>query len=264
MTIEYCKNSTLREVYAAVAGLPAVVVPSEFGLLQTRFAREWPQHQFSTIRALLPTTASAPASVDQEVPPLWGGQIAWDEGKWVGRWGHRLVALHRLVQDGEQYRTYAATMRPTLARWLALAREAYDFAGVDFGVASVTFGYVNAFDLDPADGDLSEWFRFNFAIDAAGVQDGLSELAVGARIPRPDQQARAQVNLSAQQADGTVRVSVHSVVERDVPDGTTFRQGEALLAEVDAAKSLAKDTFFSFVTDRTLELMGATDVEPEA
>ena len=55
-----------------------------------------------------------------------------------------------------------------------------------------------------------------------------------------------------------------AVVERDLPDGALFSAADALLAEIGHAKVLAKETFFSFVTQRTLDFMGATDAEPEA
>ena len=54
------------------------------------------------------------------------------------------------------------------------------------------------------------------------------------------------MHLSAQQADGRIRVAVHSVAERDVPDGTVYSEGEALLAQFDVAKALAKETFVAF------------------
>lgn len=265
MNITYCTRSTLRETYAAVSGLPGPYTPGEFDILHTRFSREWPDHQIATLRALIPAPTTL-TSLDPtaELPPQWLGQMAWGGGQWIGRWGHRLVALHRVVLEGDRYQTFSRTMRPTLDAWLLAAREAYAFARLDPPVARVTFGYVNAFDLTPDASDLSEWFRFNFTIDAAGVQDGVSEIAIGARIPRPEQRARASVNLSAQQSDDAIRVSVHTVVERDVPDGTPFSAGDTLLAEIEHAKVIAKETFFSFVTDRTLERMGATDAEPEA
>jgi hypothetical protein len=264
MNVAYCTRSTLRETYAAVIGLPAPVTPSEFGSLRTRFEREWPEHQFSSLQMLLPPAPPPALDLEQEVPPFWFGQLAKNHGRWVGRWGHRTIGLHRVIAEGEQYRTFSHTMRPTLESWLQAAREAYAFAAVDPPVATVVFGYVNAFDLTPGDGDLSEWFRFNFAIDAAGTNAGLSEIAVGARIPRPEHRARANVSLTAQQAEDLVRVSVHTLVERDLPDGTLFSAAGVLLDEIEHAKVLAKDTFFSFATNRTLEYMGATDAEPEA
>lgn len=264
MNVAYCTRSTLRETYAAVVGLPAPVTPSEFGSLRTRFEREWPEHQFSSLQMLLPPAPPPALDPEQEVPPFWFGQLARSGGRWLGRWGHRTIGLHRVIAEGEQYETFSQTMRPTLKTWLQAAREAYAFAAVDPPVATVVFGYVNAFDLTPGDGDLSEWFRFNFAIDAAGTDTGLSEIAVGARIPRPEHRARANVSLTAQQTDELIRVSVHTVVERDLPDGALFSVADALLAEIGHAKVLAKETFFSFVTQRTLDFMGATDAEPEA
>lgn len=263
MNVTYCKHSTLREAYSAIVGLPAPVAPSEFASLRTRFEREWPEHQFSSLQVLLPPNPPVVNDPERDVPPFWLGQMAWGGSKWITRWGHRTTGLHRVVVEGERYHTFSRTMRPTLERWLDVAREAYTFSGVDPIVATVVFGYINAIDLDVGV-DLSEWFRFNFALDAAGAQDGLSEFAIAARIPRPEHQARATISLSAQQADGTIRVTLHTVVERDVPDGTRYSAGDALLAEIEHAKVIAKETFFSFATDRTLEQMGATDVEPEA
>lgn len=264
MNVAYCTRSTLREAYAAVIGLPAPVTASEFGTLRTRFEREWPDHQFSSLRMLLPSEPPPSIDADQDIPPFWFGQLARHDGRWLGRWGHRTVGLHRVIADGEQYHTFSNTMLPTLESWLRAAREAYAFAAVDPPVATVLFGYVNAFDLAPGAGDLSEWFRFNFAIDAAGTDDGLSEIAVGARISRPEHRARVTVRLTAQQSDEAIRVSVHTVVERDLPDGMAFSAQDALLEEIGRAKVLGKETFFSFVTDRTLTLMGATDAEPSA
>jgi hypothetical protein len=264
MTVAYCTHSTLRETYAAVVGLPAPVAASEFGSLRTRFERAWPAHQFSSLQMLLPPAPPPALDLHQDVPPFWFGQLAKSGGQWLGRWGHRTIGLHRVIAEGEQYHTFTQTMLPTLESWLQAAREAYAFAAVDPPVATVVFGYVNAFDLKPGDGDLSEWFRFNFAIDAAGTEAGLSEIAVGARIPRPEHRARAQVNLTAQQADDRIRVSVHTVVERDLTDGALLSAAAPLLAEIKAAKVLAKETFFSFVTQRTLDFMGATDAQPEA
>lgn len=263
MNIAYCTNSTLRETYAAVVGLPAPVAMNEFGALRTRFEREWPEHQFSSLQMLVPS--SSPPALDpmQEVPPFWYGQLAKGGGRWLGRWGHRTVGLHCVVAEGEQYRTFSQTMLPTLRNWLQAAREAYAFAAVDPPVATVVFGYVNAFDLSPGDGDLSEWFRFNIAIDAVGTAAGLSEIAIGARIPRPEHRARAHISLTAQQTDARIRVSVHTAVERDLADGVLFSAADVSLAGIETAKAVAKETFFSFVTQRTLDFMGATDVEPE-
>lgn len=265
MNVTYCKNSTLREVHAAIVGLPDVMSPDEFSALRTRISREWPTHEFSSLRALLPSESPIGFDPNEVAPPTWFGQVAWDERRWVGRWGHRVVDLHRIVPEGESYQTFVQTMQPTLERWLLVAGEAYQFVGVDPPVATVAFGYLNAFTLEPDAGDLSEWFRFNFAVEAAGVEAGLSELAVAARIPRPEQAARASIHLSARRDDALTRVTVHTMVDKDVPQGISFSRPEGLLAEIQHAKDLAKETFFSFVTERALTHMGATDaVEREA
>jgi hypothetical protein len=264
MNVAYCTHSTLRESYAAVVGLPGPVTASEFGSLRTRFERAWPEHQFSSLQTLQPPAPQPALDPQQEVAPFWFGQLTKSGGQWLGRWGHRTIGLHRVIAEGEQYHTFTQTMLPTLEAWLRAAGEAYAFAAVDPPVASVVYGYVNALDLPPGDGELSEWFRFNFAINAAGTDAGLSEIAVGARIPRPEHRSRAHVRLTAQQADGRIRVSVHTVVERDLPDGAVFSAVDTLLAEIEQAKVLAKETFFSFVTQRTLDFMGATDAQSEA
>lgn len=265
MNVNYCTNSTLREVWAAVIGLPDVVTPDEFGAIRARITREWPVHEFVSREVLLPP--EPPPSLlgpEAAIPPVWWGQVRWEERRWLGRWGHRVAGLHRVLASGERYRTFASTMRPMLEQWLLVAREAYTFLGIDPPVGTVVFGYVNAFDLPSDGGDLSEWFRFNFAIEAAGSGVGLSEFEVAARIPRPDLRARASLHLRAREDEATTRVTVRTIVERDVQEGARFGNGELLLGEIGEAKILAKDTFFSFVTDRTLELMGATDAEPEA
>jgi hypothetical protein len=264
MNVAHCKNSTLREVYVALSGLPGPVTLSEFSTLRTRFEREWPEHQFSSPQDLLPAEPNAPPDADLELSPQWFGQLAWGSGRWIGRWGHRTLALHRVLVEDERYRTFSEDVLPTLHRWLTLGREAYAFAGLDPAVTTAHFGYVNGFTLPPDASDLSEWFRFNFAIEAAGAAKGLAEVSVGVAFPRPELQARVSIQLSAQQDDGTTRVVVHTVVERDVDYGARFQRGEDLLEEVDRARLLAKETFFSFVTDRALTFMEATDVEFEA
>lgn len=265
MNVTYCKNSTLREAYAAVIGLPAPLNPAEHTTLRTRFAREWPDHEVSSYLLQQTPSPAVPSDPQAPIPPAWHSQITWGQRQWVGRWGHRTSGLHRVVLDGEQYLTFDRTMRPTLSRWLAATHEAYDFVGVNPPVASVVSGYVNALHLHPGDGDLSEWFRFNFAIEAAGADAGLSELSLGARIPRPESRARASIRLSAQQDEADIRVTVHTFVEREVPEGLQFSQTDALLDELHHARVIAKETFFSFVTDRTLNHLGAMDAaQPEA
>lgn len=261
MTIAYCKNSNLCEVFAAFVGMPGPVNPDEVSTLRTRILREWPDLELS-VRSMLFAADWAPVpEADQAVAPAWVAQATWEGRRWLGRWGHHLAALHRQVPEGDQYTTFDATMQPTLLRWLAAAREAYAFMGRPQPVATVQFGYVNRFLLDTGADDLSEWFRFNFAIEATGVGGGLNELVVGAGFSRAEHRARVSIGLRARQGpEGTVAL-VQTQVERDVPEGSTFQDSEALLAEVLAAKALAKESFFSFVTERALEYIGATPSE---
>ena len=258
MTVNYCTRSTLREAYAAVVGLPAPISADEVPLLRSRFGRVWPSHEFSSRETLLPPEP-AQADPDAVLSPTWFAQLTWDDRRWTGRWGHRVLGLHRSVPDGERYETYGETFLPTLRTWLEAAREAYDFAAMAPPAATAVFGYINAFTLDPGAGDLSEWFKFNFNIDAEGADKGLDEITIGARIRRPEMQARARIQLTAHQNDGETRVMVYTVAECDLPAGSTFTRTDPLLSEVGRAKVLARDTFFSFVTDKTLNQMGATD-----
>lgn len=261
MNVTYCKKSTLREVYAAVVGLPEIFKKDEFDALKIRIQREWPTHELSARPALLTLGAADEATPR---PPDWFAQVCWDDRRWFGRWGHRFLGLHRMVVDGERYQTFQETMRPTLGKWLRIAQNAYDYVDVNPPAASVVFGYVNNFVFTSEEADLSDWFRFNFAIDVAGASRGLSEFSVSARIPRPDQHARAAVHLRAQQGAGDLQVTVHTTVESDLPEGMTFKQTDALLDEINRVKILAKETFFSFVTDRTLIRMEATDAQRQA
>ncbi len=257
MTIARCTHTNLREVFAAVHGLPAPVQMDEFNTLHTRFARAWPVHEFASRRALLPEPVPL-ASADLAVGPTWIGQLAW-ERRWVGRWGHRLLALHRTGLDAEAYGTYDETFAPTLAEWLGLAQEAYAFAQIDPSAAAVTFGYVNSFALDADAPDLSQWFKLNLKLDAIGADSGLDEITIGTTIRRPELRARVRLHLAANEVDGVTHVGVHTIAECDLSEGSRFSDTVSLLAEIRRAKVLAKDTFFSFLTERAMIHMGATD-----
>jgi hypothetical protein len=258
MTVHYCTRSTLREAYAAVVGLPAPHEPAEFSSLHTRLGREWPASEFSSVQALFPAEPQV-QDASAVVPPGWFAQLTWDERRWTGRWGHRVLGLHRVVSDGERYETTAVTFLPTLGRWLAAAKQAYAFAAIDPPAAGVVFGYINTFSLGVEAGDLSEWFKFNFKIQASGADGGLDEITVAANIPRRDLGARVRIQVTAREGDAGTQVTVHTVAQVDLPDGATFSQDDALLEAIERARALSKDTFFSFVTERTMKLMGATD-----
>lgn len=256
MPIEYCSSSTLKEVYTAVVGLPDAPDPLEAAILRRQFQRTWSPHTLAANQVLVQGPATEGDGL-AEVPPRWFEQLTWENGAWTGRWGHRTLGLHRLITKGK-YETFSSTMKPTLLEWLEAGERAYDFLGQAPPVASVVFGYVNVFELELDDGDLSDWFRFNFAVDITGAETGLVELAVGAKVARPDKAARAAINLVAKQQDHHVEVVVHTFAERDATDGTTFAEQNQLLDEIEQAKTVAKDTFFSFTTEQTLELMGAS------
>jgi hypothetical protein len=262
MTIDHCERSTLLEAWAGVVGLPGPLSLGSAQAVSTLARRRFDDLEMETIGQLLPAHASVLATpASDATPPVWFHQASWGGHRWAGRWGHRVLSLHRLISQDERYETFTQTMLPTLVQWFDLGREAFEFAGDISTVATVIFGTTNRFTFAPEDGDLSEWFRFNYGLDAAGIDRGLERLDLGARIARPDLSSRASIRLEAEAADPDgVDVLVHTVVERDLPAEVSFSQTERLLAEIDVARMVASETFFSFVTDRTLERMGAVHV----
>jgi hypothetical protein len=75
VNVTYCKNSTLREAYAAVIGLPAPLNPAEHTTLRTRFVREWPDHEVSSYLLQQTPSPAVPSDPQAPLPPAW--EIRW-------------------------------------------------------------------------------------------------------------------------------------------------------------------------------------------
>jgi hypothetical protein len=244
-----------------VFGLPGALDPQEAATLHTQARNSFPGLEVDPVGQMLPQHAVQLATQHTgSIPPVWFLQARWADRGWVARWGHRMLALDYSVAEGERYATFGTTVRPQLVAWLDATRKAHEFAGSQVPASMVLFAYVNRFVIKAADPDLSKWFRFNFAIQATGADEGLTLMSVGARINRSDQRSRVVLTLVAERDDeGSIVARVHTACERDLGEGLTLASADALLPEIEAAKMVAKETFFSFATEHTLEHMGAVD-----
>jgi len=263
VTIDHCTNSTIREAWAGVLGVPGKVDPNEATFIARVAQRADPTIALRPVGRLVPQHAYALSLDPGEVaPPLWTHQATWNDGEGLARFGHRMLTVHHMVREGSGYDRYSTSLRPDVVRWLRFLHEAYDFAATEeIPASTVMFGYTNVFGTLPFEMDVSEYFHVNVGIEARGAEEGLSRLAVGARISGNDGLTRTHLQFQVEpgENDEFVVVTTNVVSEVDLKQPALLTEAERLDSEILNAKTIAKETFFSFVTERTKELMGAVE-----
>ena len=257
MTIEHCENSTLRETWFALVGMPGPLDFNLYSALQTTFQRTWAPHEVQQRLLDTPRSAAPASAVPEEVAPFWFTQLTWDEGAWATRWGHNVLVLAHSDDADGSYQTFTETMEPTAEKWFKVVKSAHQFAGNELTTTKLEFSYTNVFVLPEEVDDLSQWFRFNFSVEAMGADSGLQAITVAARIAHPEQSARVTIQLDATADGEAIHATIRTTCELDFPEPTTLSDSTALFHHLKEARTLAKETFFSFVTDDALDWMKA-------
>lgn len=253
MSIRYCKNSTITEAWALVVGLPARIDDTEASALFRASRDRFPDIQLKP--AIVAVQADNPA------PPFWRNQVAWNSERHLARFGHRYLSVHFVRRGEERYLTFEETFEPALRAWLQLYSGTLTRESDKHPVDSLGFGYVNRFEFEPEDFDLSRYFRMNFALTIDGLTNvELQRFDIGSVLFDVARGMHLSINLSVEGPSETVpRVQVQTKVfaEKRGPDAASFFSDAQLGESIVRAKEAAKAAFFGLATDETHRIMGA-------
>jgi uncharacterized protein (TIGR04255 family) len=248
VSIKYCKNSTINEAWALVAGLPGPVDETEANVI-IRSARE----SFPDLEQK-PLPFGVHLGADPAAP-FWNHQFTWRGGRHMARIGHRYLTVH-FIRQSDRYEAFDETLRPSIETWLDLYRGALGKAATQHVVGVVGFGYVNRFEFAAAtDFDVSRYFRLNIGISLGEPRGGLTGLDSGFRFYDEKSNEQLSVNLSAQEAGKQIVVSTKVFAERRAGELGAFSDRDLLMRTIVEAKDSAKETFFGFATQETYDIM---------
>jgi hypothetical protein len=247
-SVRYCESSTITEAWAVVLGAPAAetVASVQRAIEEAQAAR--PELEID------PSFVVATGNADL-IEPHWHTQLRWSNGVRVARVGHQYVAVHFLSRAGK-YETYQASLQPDVAWWW----ERWATGPAAFEPRRVVFGYVNTFEFEEQDFALGDYF--NVAAELRGpitahAVDGYQatfRLTVGCVNPVHLSILVDNLNLGSNEEPRLVRrVVVKTVANRGCMQSDVM----GVLAELETAKALAKDSFFDFACERTHQRMGA-------
>ncbi len=253
--VTYCKNSTITEAWATVIGLPAPLDETEAPVLR-RAARE-------RFEGLEPKPGFVAVSARRDLAaPFWSEQLSWSDERHLVRFGHRYLSVHFVRQESDRYQDYATTLEPTVKTWLELYSDAFKKGARDHLVNLVGFGYVNRFEFEPDDFDLSRYFKLSFGVEVGVENAALMQFDSGFRFYDTTRDMAVSVQIfveSATKEQPRVGVRTKVFAEKRGIDDMSFAATEGLLREIHTAKELAKETFFGFATEETHAIMGAVD-----
>jgi uncharacterized protein (TIGR04255 family) len=249
--VEYCRDSTIFEAWTVLAGLPAKLDDTEPPVLFRRAKDRFPDLQVK------PAVVAVQFDVNVPTPPFWNLQVTWDQGTHLARFGHRYLSVH-FLRESERYENFRRSFQPPMDEWLAIYPGALGAAASSQPVERVGFGYVNRFDFPASGFDVSQYFKLNFALDVGIDPIELLGMTTGCQFFDARRSLNMSLSLSAESApDDIVRVTTKVSAERRGIEQVTFADADPLRQLVVAAKDAAKETFFSFATDATHQLMGA-------
>lgn len=253
--VAYCKSSTITEAWAAVTGFPTRFNPDEAGLVRQLALRQPSLGTLARERYLAVRADAADKSVD----PFWSREVLDADGSHVARFGHRFLATHFLTVADRRYQTFELSLRPWLASWLEVVKDAYA-PSVECPVARVGFGYVNTFTRKAADFALARDFKVSLGFGFESASDGVDGMTVEMRWARPGDGMRRHVTIRAdvRGRDGEdVRLQTIITVETAPQGSPTFRDRDLLLDAATRVKEVAKATFFDLATESLHAEMGA-------
>ena len=255
MPVSYCKNSTISEAWGLICGLPARLDDTDTAVL-LRAAKEH-------IPKLQQKPAIVSVNVIQELTqPFWREQVAWEDERYIARFGHRYLSVHFLKKAEKRYETFATSLKPALDTWLKLYENALTTGDDKHPVDRIAFGYVNTFEFELDGFDLSRFFKMSFGVVRGITRDGLTTIDIGCTFFDQERNAYLSVNLSVEspsRENSKIRIITKVLAEKRGLEGVSYANRDQLDMILLEAKSAAKDTFFNCATDETHEIMGAVN-----
>ena len=201
----------------------------------------------------------APHNIEA-VPAFWRQQLAWEQGTYLARIGHRYLSVHFLKTETGKYETYDKSLQPQIVHWLEAYRTTLAGSRTSYPVERVGFGYSNVFSFPETDFDLSRYLKVSFGVGGECVSSGIAAMEINFEMLHTASDSRVNVNVLVRQDPSNseliavrTKVEAQKLVELDVP----FTEKDLLLREIASVKSAAKDVFFDLATRETHELMGA-------
>lgn len=164
--------------------------------------------------------------------------------------------MHFLKPGEVRYETYERSLKPHLSEWLQVLSDILAGGPAQHPLDRVCFGYINSFELEPDDFDLSRYFRLSVGVGAETARAGLGALNVTFRVtPGPNCDVKSSLLVEADPLSGKVSVRTKVVGELRVLHFSFLDQAD-IHATTAEAKRAAKRSFFDLTTDETRELMG--------
>lgn len=252
--VTYCTNSTITEAWAVIIGLPGKIDNGEPAV-----ALHHGQKRIGDFE-VQPSFVFVEQRDIEAVPAFWRQQLAWGDGAYLARIGHRYLSVHFLKKGERKYETYEATLRPQIEHWLDAFHEALIGSRNSYPIERVGFGYVNVFSLPEVDFDLSRYLKLNIGVGGECAKAGIAAMEINTEIVHPATQSHVYVNVLVRtESPDTGRITVRTKVEaqKRTEQDFPFTDKAKLLYEIGKAKAAAKEVFFDLATEQTHKLMGA-------
>ena len=244
--VEHCEASTISEAWALVVGAPGPLDEGEKTLL-LRGAKK----TFDNLNEV-------PAFIIQKsrgeaIPAFWNTQAQWADSSQLARFGHRFLSVHRVATAEHPYGSYQLGVGEPLGTWLGIASDA---AEESYPVERTGFGYVNSFQFDSKDFDISRYFKLGLFLDLGESTPSIHALEASFKFEKDD--FLHQIQFSAEpQSNQSVRVVTKVFVERTTKEDLEIADRDRILESVVEAHETAKSAFFDFATKETHTLMKA-------
>lgn len=252
--ITYCTNSTIIEAWAVIIGFPGKVDSQESEAIVYNARKVFGDFETQ------PSVVFVERSGIEAVPAFWRQQLAWQNGTYLARVGHRYLSVHFIKRHEQKYETYDMSLKPQIEHWLSAFQNT--LAGVPnaYPIERVGFGYVNEFFFPEANFDLSRYLKLNVGVGGECAKDGIVALEINTELVHQATKAHVYVNVLVR-PDGpdSGRVIVRTKVEaqKRIDQDHLFTDKGALLNQIATVKAVAKNVFFDLATEETHKIMGA-------
>jgi uncharacterized protein (TIGR04255 family) len=252
--IRYCKDARITEVWCAITAAPGPIREEEAGYILQMAG------QAHKDLVPMPVTRVIPRKSKPDLtPPYWTHEVRWNEGRNVARFGHRILGLHRVYDpdlgNAKKYSTYDKEVVPDLMEWLDLFKAAQADAGLP--IASLQFGYANRFpvNLDEKP-DLEKMFHIRYGLKTLDSM-GLGGVDLTFHLGRDDTKTKIIFKSTPTFPSGPKIAFIVKISALRNYSGIGLGMSKKIISEIDSLHSVAKDSFFEFITSELRDSMGA-------
>lgn len=261
LKIDYCKNSTIREALCIIQGKPEKVEESDAGILEKHAKKHYDSLKIELKN--VPTFVMIPQIEGQKLNPFWSRQKQWGQGKYVARFGHRYLSIHRICNEADKYKTYKDSFKPELEKWLEIYKAALTGENETHPVDLIMFGYINDFILPVADFTLDKYLTCSYSLNLnKGIVDAIDRYNLAFDMVNTKEGINCTLKVKVESLPGNDTLKLTTEIYSSYQNMQNFSfYSDNVLEKIEQLKKHAKETFFSFVNqhvrDEILEVVSA-------